>query len=193
MNILLSLLLVVATVRPETGRFNISQDGKRIGSESFTITAITGGYRAEGEFRLDGDPTPMKSRMELDAQLNPLTYEYEDARGRVRLKVEDPVSEYESVVNGQTFTDNLRFPKGGFILENMFHHYLLLLYKASAGAEEIPVVSPQNKGFGFANVRAKGNRTYELEVKAVKMEATVDADGRLIRLFIPEGKLLVER
>ena len=122
MSIVLALLLLVVPVKAETGRFTLTQDGRRIGTEEFTISAVLGGYRAEGQMRLDGDPTVMKSRMVLDQQLNPISYEYEDARGLIRIRIEDPVSDYEQIVNGETITDNFQFPKGGFILENMFHH-----------------------------------------------------------------------
>jgi hypothetical protein len=109
------------------------------------------------------------------------------------VRIEDPVSDYEQIVNGETITDNFQFPKGGFILENMFHHYVLLMYKVASGTSSLPVVTPQNRGLGTATVRPKGNRTFDLEVNGAKMEATTDSDGRLIRLAIPEGKLVVER
>lgn len=193
MSIVLALLMLVVPVKAETGRFTITQDGRRIGTEEFTISAVLGGYRAEGQMRLDGDPTVMKSRMVLDEQLNPISYEYEDARGLIRVRIEDPVSDYEQIVNGETITDNFQFPKGGFILENMFHHYVLLMYKVASGTSSLAVVTPQNRGLGSATVRPKGNRKFDLEVNGVGMEATTDADGRLIRLAIPDGKLVVER
>ena len=195
--IALSLLVALAPpvqVRSETGRFTIRQDGRPIGTEEFTITAIRGGYLAEGQLKLNGEPTPMKSKLQLDEKLNPLSYEYEDSRIKVRLKIENPVSELEHVVNGRTIPDSVRFPAGGFILENMFHHYVLFLYKAAVTNNTlIPVLSPQTRGLGSATVRGKRDQTFDLEVMGARMEATVDAEGRLIRLTIPEGKLVVER
>jgi len=35
--------------------------------------------------------------------------------------------------------------------------------------------------------------TYSLEVGAVKLEATVDEQGRLLRLTVPSAKVVVER
>lgn len=193
MTILLSLALALITVKPENGRFTIYQDGKAIGVEQFSISTIPGGYRATGEMRLDGESAPMKSRMDLDQDLNPTSYEYEDSRGVVRVKIDSPLSDYEQVVNGQSSSETIEFPKGGFILENLFHHYLLLLYKVAAGPESLPIFTPQSLGVGLATIQKTGKTTFSLDIKGAKMEATTDADGRMIRLAVPDAKLVVER
>ena len=42
-------------------------------------------------------------------------------------------------------------------------------------------------------MRATGARTYDLEAGEVKLQATTDAEGRLVRLEVPEKKVVVER
>ena len=194
MSILFALLLLVAPVKTEIGRFTITQDGRPIGTEEFSITAIRGGYRAEGTTQLSGDPTPIKSRMELDEQLNLLSYEYTRGTGTIRVKIESPVSEYETVADGQASSIDFRFPSGGFIVDNnFFHHYVLLLYKVGASGNSLSVFVPQDMQMGLATVRPKGNRTFELEIGSIKAEATTDADGRMLRLTVPDAKVVVER
>jgi hypothetical protein len=46
---------------------------------------------------------------------------------------------------------------------------------------------------GSAVVRSTGPRSYELQVGDIKMQATTDADGSLIKLTIPGANVVVER
>jgi hypothetical protein len=46
---------------------------------------------------------------------------------------------------------------------------------------------------GEATIRPKGINTFQLEVGSVKLEATTDAAGKLIRLSVPDAKVVVER
>ena len=196
MTIVFSLLLtLIPTIQTESGRFTIYQDGKLIGTEQFTISAIPGGYRAEGQTLLAGAAAPIKSRLELDDRLNPLSYEYTDARGRIRLKIEKPVSEFEiEGSDGQISSNNFRFPDNGFIVDsNFMHHFLLLLYKAGNAGGSYSLYVPQDKSAGSAVVRSTGNRTFEIQTDNFRAEATTGADGRMLRLSVPDAKVVVER
>ena len=194
-NVLLTIALALITpVKPESGKFTIYQDGKRLGTEQFTITAIKGGYRAEAETQMAGEPEPIKARMELDEQLNPLSYEYTRGAGTIRVKVDKPLSEIETSANGQTSSIDFRFPEGGFIVDNnFFHHFLLLFYKVGLTGSTLSVFVPQDMQMGSATIRPKGNRTFEFEMGDIKGEATTDVDGRLIKLTVPDAKVTVER
>jgi|SRR5213593_4506698 len=192
--ILSTLLLLAPAIVPETARFSIYQDGKKIGSEEFTITARRGGYVAEGRTELAGDPMPITSRLELDDQLNPTSYEYRHGNGTIRVKVSKPTSEYETTTDGKESTTDFRFPDGGFIVDNnFFHHYLLLLYKVGSGGKTLPIFVPQDMRLGEATVQPKGSGVYQLKMGDVTLEATTDAGGRLIRLSVPDAKVVVER
>jgi len=191
---LLALLLVVAPVVPESGRFTIRQDGRTIGTERFTIQSTAKGYVAEGRTELTGNPNPILSRMELDENLSPVSYSYTNGPAGLRIKVQSPASELIVVERGAESSTEFRFPEGGSIVDNnFFHHYLLLLYRARAADQRISVFVPQDMQAGQARVRSTGNRTFELEVGDVKLEATVDGEGRLQRLTVPSAKVVVER
>src|SRR5688572_2392895 len=104
----LSVLLLLAPIVTESSRFNIYQNGQRIGSEDFTISARPGGFLAEGRTQLNGVATPLVSRMELDDQLNPTAYEFQQGSGTIRVKIEDPISEFERVAEGERTTVDFR-------------------------------------------------------------------------------------
>ena len=192
MNILLPLVLLFAPIKAESARFTISQDGKRIGTEEFSIVLQQKGYLVEGRTSI-GD-MKISSRMELDEKLVPTSYEYSNAQGAIRVKITDPISELQSVVGGETSSADFRFPAGGVILDNnFFHHYLILLYRVQAGQNSFSVFVPQDMRIGSASVRNTGSRTYDLEVGEVKLQATTDADGRLLRLAVPNAKVVIER
>ena len=57
----------------------------------------------------------------------------------------------------------------------------------------VPVFVPQDGQAGSATVRAKGNRTFDLEIGSLKAVAITDADGRLIKLEVPDSNVTVER
>ena len=192
MSILLSLALLLAPIKAENGHFTIYQDGKRVGTEDFSITQRLQGYVVQG--RTNIGEVNISSRMELNEQLMPTFYEYSDSRSTIRVKVENPVSELETTVGGKSSTVDFRFPTGGVILDNnFFHHYLILLYRVQPLQTLFSVFVPQDVRVGSVSIRATGDHTYDLEAGDVKLQATTDADGRLIRLAVPDKKVVVER
>jgi hypothetical protein len=196
MSILLSLALLLIPIKAETGRFTIYQDGKKIGTEEFSIMPTGRGYIAEGRTQISAGPEPadLKSRMELNEGLRPTSYEYQSKGNIIRLKVADPLSELEYIVNGKSETQDVRFPADGVIIDNnFFHHYSLLLYRAALGASTVPALVPQELTIGQISVRSLGNRTYEFDTGNIKATATTDAEGRMIRLTVPDAKVVVER
>src|SRR2546428_9050793 len=129
------------------------------------------------------------SKMEWNGNLPVTSYEPSSGEGSIKVKVTPPVSELKSTVNEETSTADFRFPEGGVILDNnFFHHYLILLYRVQLQQTFFPVFVPQDMRVGGVSVRATGARTYDLEAGEVKLQATTDADGRLVRLEVPEKK-----
>ncbi|PYS28495.1 MAG: hypothetical protein DMG11_12410 [Acidobacteria bacterium] len=192
MIILLSLGLLLAPIKTENGRFTIYQDGKRIGTEDFSVVQRQQGYLVEG--RTSIGEVKISSRMELNEKLTPTFYEYSDSRNTIRVKIENPISELETTISGKSSSADFRFPEGGVILDNnFFHHYLILLYRVQLQQTFFPVFVPQDMRVGGVSVRATGARTYDLEAGEVKLQATTDAEGRLVRLEVPEKKVVVER
>jgi hypothetical protein len=192
MNVLLLLLLLFAPVKIEHGRFIITKDGKRVGTDEFSISRSASGYLVEGKTTI-GDAIK-SSRMELDAKLVATSYEASSRDGSLRVKITPPVSELQSVVNGETSSADFRFPEGGAILDNdFFHHYLILLYRVQEGQKDFSVFVPQDLRVGTATVRITGPHTYELQVGELKLEATTDADGSLTKLAVPSANVVVQR
>jgi hypothetical protein len=193
MNLLLSLLLLAApAIKTEYGRFNIIKDGKTIGTDEFTISRHESNYVLEGKTTI-GDMT-ITSRIEVTEKLIPVSYESKSAGGTIRVSIASPVSELQTIVNGETSSANFRFPEDGVILDNnIFDHYLLLMYRVQAGQTSFAVFVPQDRRLGGATVKSTGPRTYELQIGDVKMQATVDADGTLTKLSVPAANVVVER
>ncbi len=192
MNFLLSLALLLVPIKAENGQFNILQDGRKIGSEQYSISKAQNGYRVEGRTTIGNDN--ISSKMDLDDKLIPTFYEYSKGKGTIRVKVMDPLSELESVIDGEASSVDFRFPERGIILDtNFFHHYLLLLYRFQMGEAMFSVFIPQTMGIGSVSVKATGPRTFSLDTGDVKLEAMTDADGRLVRLTVPDAKVVIER
>jgi len=192
MNVFLSLLLLFAPVKVEQGRFTIFKDGKRMGTEEFSVARRGSGYVVEGKTTIGNDI--ISSQMELNEKLSVTSYRASSHEGSIQLKVTPPVSELQSIVQGETSTADFRFPEGGVILDNnFFHHYLILLYRVQAGQSSFSVFVPHDLRVGAATVRAAGPRTYDLEVGEVKLQATIEADGSLTKLTVPAANVVVQR
>src|SRR5213594_1241801 len=192
MIILLSLGLLLAPIKTENGRFTIYQDGKRIGTEDFSVVQRQQGYLVEG--RTSIGEVKISSRMELNEKLTPTFYEYSDSRNTIRVKIENPISELETTISGKSSSADFRFPEGGVILDNnFFHHYLILLYRVQAGQSSFSVFVPHDLRVGAATVRPAGPRTYNLDVGEVKLQATIDAEGSLMKLAVPAANVVVQR
>jgi hypothetical protein len=192
MSLVLTLLLLFAPIKAEQARFNIVKDGKRIGTEEFAIAPKGTHYVIDGKATI-GDVV-ISSKMEVDEKLIPIFYEVSNQEGRIRVNVMSPISELQTVVRGETSSADFRFPDGGVILDNnFFHHYLILLYRAQTGQTNFNVFVPQDMRVGSAIVRNTGPRAYDLEVGDVKMQATTNADGTLIKLTVPAANVVIER
>jgi hypothetical protein len=132
--------------------------------------------------------------MELDEKLTPISYEFRQGTGTIKIKVAGPQSEIIVGDSGKESATDFRFPDGGVIVDNnFFHHILLLLYKVNSAQANFSVFVPQDMAVGQVAVRSKGNRTYDLDMGDVKLEATTDANGRLLRLRVPSANVVVER
>ena len=97
-------------------------------------------------------------------------------------------------MNGETSSADFRFPDGGVILDNdLFDHYLILMYRVQTGQTNFPVFVPQEGRIANAEVHSTGPRTYDLEIGEVHLQATVDSDGTLTKLSVPAANVVVER
>jgi hypothetical protein len=132
--------------------------------------------------------------MELDEQLALVSYEVSSPEGAIKLKIASPLSELQTTSGRDTTSADFRFPIGGIILDNnVFHQYLVLMYRAQAGQNNFSVFVPQDMSVGTAVVRSTGARTYDLDVGDVRMQATTAEDGSLVKLTVPAAKVVVQR
>jgi hypothetical protein len=133
--------------------------------------------------------------MELDDQLRPVSYEYRRGNGVIRMKIDNPLSDYETGTGDKLTNINFRFPENGFIVDNnFFHHIQLLLNKINRKGGQVAIVVPQDMGLGGVTITAKDDRTFDLQMGDVEMQAIIDpVDGRLLRLTVPAAKVVVER
>ena len=60
MNVFLTVLLLFAPVKVEQGRFTIFKDGKRMGTEEFSVARRGSGYVVEGKTTIGNDVFPVK-------------------------------------------------------------------------------------------------------------------------------------
>jgi hypothetical protein len=172
--------------------FNIAKDGNNIGTVEFDVSRRGSIYVFEGKTTI-GDMT-IASRREVTEKLVPVSYEATSTGGTTRVTVGSPTSELQTVVNGETSSADFRFPEGDVILDNnVFDHYLILMYRVQTGQTNFPVFLPQDRGIGSATVQSTGPRTYDLEIGEVRMQAIVDSDGTLTKLAVPAANVVVER
>ena len=196
MNLWLSLLILLAPIKIESGHFTIYQDGKKIGTEEFSVSQRSGGYLALGHTQISVGTQmfDLRSHMELDPQLKVTFYEFRSNGNVVHLKVGKPISDLEFTIDGKTQPHEVNFPGDGAIIDdNFFHHYLILLYRAGAKETTVATFVPQQMTIGALTVRPTGNLTFEIETSNVKMVATTDPEGRLMRITVPGAKVVVER
>jgi len=192
MSLLLTFLFLLAPIKVEHGRFNILKDGKKVGTDEFTVVMRGSNYVVDGKVNIG--ELVISSKMELDQKLVPTSYEVSNPEGKIHVKVESPLSEIQTSVGGETSSADFRFPEGGAILDNnFFHHYVVLMNRVRMGQTNIPVFVPQDQSVGSAVVRSTGPNAYELQVGDVRMQATTDAEGNLIRLAVPAANVVVER
>jgi hypothetical protein len=192
MTLFLTFFFLLTPIKVEQGRFNIVKDGAKIGTDEYTVVMKGSNYVIDGRVTI-GDVV-ISSKMELDEKLVPVAYEVSSPEGRIQVAITPTFSELKTTAKGQPSSADFRFPQGGIILDNnLFHHYLVLLYRAHSGQKEFGVFVPQDVRVGSANVRTTGPRAYDLEIGDVRMQATTDADGRLMKLAVPAANVVVER
>ena len=100
------------------------------------------------------------SLLEVTEKLIPVSCEARSTGGTTRVTVGSPTSELQTVVNGETSSADFRFPDLGVILDNnLFDHYLILMYRVQIGQTDFPVFVPQDRRIGNAAVHSTGPRT----------------------------------
>lgn len=183
-------------VQFESSTFTISVNGVEVGTEEFSVSPNADGVLARGRTRLrvGTETVEAESTMQLDRSLRPESYEYRSEDRVVRFSIGDRTTEVTAQVDGRPSTMDIRFDSRGAILDdNFFHHYMLLLYRLGADGGSVPALVPQQMTLGTFTVRPTGENTYEMTTDSLRLEATTDREGRMVRLSVPDANVVVER
>lgn len=191
------LLVALAwLIQTGSGEFTISVDGQRIGTEEFSISRTAGGFVATGRTRLrvNGQNVDASSRMELDRNLSPTSYEFRSGNRTLQMEIGDPATDVRVTVDGEVTSYQILFPPGAVIIDdNFFHHYALLMERVGQEGGEVEVFVPQQLTVGTVQVRPVGEGTYDLITENLSLRASTDSEGRLQRLVGLDSNVVVER
>ena len=190
------ILLAILPLQVESSRFIVSVEGERVGTEEFSVVRNGSGFLATGHTRLDvnGQRVDVRSRMELDDNFNPITYEYRSGDQALNVDIAGQVAEIEYTESGQRTPYDIRFPLGGMIVDdNFFHHYMFVLYRLGEAGGTVPVFVPQQMTLGALEIVRVGEGSYEMQSGNLRLRATTDEDGRLLRLTLVDSNVVVER
>ena len=196
MTIVSLILRAILPLQVESSRFTVSVEGERVGTEEFSVVRNGGGFLATGHTRLDvnGQRVDVRSRMELDDNFNPITYEYRSGDQVLKVDIAGQVAEVEYTEGGRRTPYDVRFPLGGMIVDdNFFHHYMFVLYRLGEAGGTVPVFVPQQMTLGALEIVRLGEGSYELQSGNLRLRATTDEEGRLLRLNLVDSNVVVER
>lgn len=193
-----TVLLAVLLWLPQAGNgeFTISANGARVGTEQFSVSENRSGFLATGRtrFQINGETVEAESRMQLDSDLNPVSYEYQSGDRSLRMEIGDPATEVRVTVGGEVTSYEIIFPAGAMIVDdNFFHHYQLLMDRLGENGGFIEVFVPQQLTVGTLEMRPLGDGTYDLITENLRLRVSTDSEGRLVRLVGPDSGIVVER
>ena len=201
---------------PESGIFLIFSEGRRIGTEKFTITPGSAGFEAEGELQLEPPGGPNVSErcsLRLDANLRPSSYERRQEapkKGTLTAKFETSGTTLTSQTEAGTRDQIFYLPDHDLVVldTNFFHHYafLIRLYNLSRpGLQSFTVFIPQEALPGTISLAFQGNETvpagnttgeldhFQATTDEVKIEIWATQEGEIQRLLIPQANLEIVR
>jgi hypothetical protein len=205
------------TVTLDEGSFRLSLAGREVGTEVFSIRQNGSGQSAViiavGRIVLDGDKGPQELSSELQvagSTLRPAAYE-------VRVQGADAGQIKGRVVGGR-FSAQIVSPAGEMmreylagegavvIDEGVAHQYYFLARRADGKSARVPVIIPRLNRQVVAQVTDGGpekiaiaGRSFEARKYTIAPAGTpardvwVDAEGRVLRLEIPDRKFVAQR
>jgi hypothetical protein len=209
--------LAAQTVTLDEGSFRISVNGKEVGTEVFSIRQNGSGASAViiavGRVVLDGDKGPQELSSELQvagATLRPAAYEVrvqgasaEQIKGRV---VGGRFSAQIVSPAGEMMREYLAGDGAVVLDEGVAHQYYFLARRADGKSVRMPIIIPRLNKQVLADVADGGpekiaivGRSYEAHRYIISLagqprrEVWVDAEGRVLRLEIPDRKFAAQR
>jgi hypothetical protein len=208
---------VAQTVTLDEGSFRLSVGGKEVGTEVFSIRQNGSGEGAViiavGRIVLDSDKGPQQLNSELQVAggtLRPAAYEVrvqgagaEQIKGRV---VGGRFSAQIVSPAGEMMREYLAGEGAVVIDEGVAHQYYFLARRITGRSGRVPVIIPRLNRQVVAQVADGGpekiaiaGRSFEAHKYTVSAAGTpsrdvwVDAEGRVLRLEIPERNFVAQR
>lgn len=211
----LSTPAAAQTGAEDSGVFNISVNGRQVGTEEFTIRQTGTGSNAD--FIATGRVQVMlpSGSLDLTSRLRSTGFEAAPVAYEVAVGGDSPRRIVGTVGNGR-FSAKIMTPAGEqlreyvassgatVIDEGVAHHYYFIARRTHSG--ELPIIIPRENRQTMATVTDRGEETlniagtdvtlYHLVVEPRGGEPRhvwVDALGRVIRVEIPDRSYLAER
>lgn len=199
----------------DRGVFIVSLAGKRIGSESFEISAAADHLEAKAKIEMrveqEGKTFEFKTspKLALNAALQPLTYAWSQKGAQTsQLEIDfqtSPAKTRYKTVTGEEDQRDFELSKDVVILDdNVFHHYQLIVYRylrAGGGKQTYPAFVPQEALPGALDVQDAGTESEEIgthkqmlhhlvfSTELKKIDLWADEQGRVQRISISDAQL----
>lgn len=209
--------LAAQTVTLDEGSYRISIGGKEVGTEVFSIrqngSGATAVIIAVGRIVLDGEKGPQQLSSELQVAggtLRPAAYEVrvqgassEQIKGRV---VGGRFSAQIVSPAGEMMREYLAGDGAVVVDEGVAHQYYFVARRADGKSTRMPVIIPRLNRQVIAEVADGGpekiaiaGRSFEAHKYVIspagnpRREIWVDAEGRVLRLEIPDRNFVAQR
>jgi hypothetical protein len=199
--------------QPDKGKFSIQLDGKTIGHEEFEIAPSGAGWLAKGTTAIKSDQgveTKVTGNLTLQPDGTPIAYDWTaqtDKTNGAHVLFANGIAKITLEMEGsRPYEQSLSFhsPQVVVLDNNLYYQYAVLarLYDWSKrGAQQLPVLIPQEMTPGTINVEATGSassggKSYDgLRVTTSDLEILLllDSNHKLMRLEVPSAKVAVVR
>jgi hypothetical protein len=201
-----------STLIQDKGKFKISINGAALGSEEFDIRPNGDHWiaQATADIRLPGgQPVHVTSHLTLQPNGTPVSYDW-STQGAKKASSEVQFQNTVAMItlhleNARPYTQQFTFssPMVAILDNNLYHQYEILsrLYdRDKKGSQTFSVLIPQEMTPGSVTVDSinpsgPGNPAEMLRVQTPDLEVdlSIDAKGRLVRLFAPAANAEVVR
>lgn len=198
---------------PDKGKFSIQLDGRSVGHEEFEIAPSPAGWSAHSVTNIkppDTASTRVTGTLMLHSDGAPISYEWTsqaDKTNGAHILFENGVAKITLEMQGaRPYEEHMSFgtPLIAVLDDNLYYQYAIVarVYDWSKrGAQNLPVLIPQELTPGSINVESTGSTTangksYEglrVSTSDLEVQLYLDANHRLMRLEVPAAKVSVIR
>lgn len=192
-----------ASLKPDSGKFEISVNGQKIGSEDFSLAQQGKEWVARGntEVHTASGNAHVTGELHLTPSGAPLKYVWVADTGH---KVSSTTTFDGTVAKMSTdvgkekpFEQSFQFTAPVVVLDNnLYDQYCVLaqLYDWSArGVQNFPVLIPQDRSPGSISVEAISQSELRMKTSDLELTVHVDSAHRVMRISVPSSKAEIVR